>query len=92
MRSLQEIYGELVEQGYRSDKGARHSYIEYYESLLAPYRRPGARLLEIGVFEGESLRLWQAYFSEGEVVGLDISRDFYHEIQGVRFFLGDATD
>lgn len=58
--------------GSRSDKGTRHSYIDAYEELLAPYRTRRPRVLEIGVKGGHSLALWRRYFEGGHIVGVDI--------------------
>lgn len=54
------------------DKGSTHSYIEVYESILAPYRNTAKNILEIGLMSGESLRMWDEYF-KGEVYGMDCS-------------------
>lgn len=56
-----------------SDKGTLHSYIDYYEELLSPYRNKPTRLLEIGVQGGISLLMWKEYFTNGgDVTGVDI--------------------
>lgn len=73
MNTLAQIY-----EGYQSpasfgDKGTVHSYIPVYEQLLAPYRRPGVVVAEIGILTGMSLRMWEAYFQDGTVYGLDLN-------------------
>lgn len=68
MRSLFEIYNQCG-----GDKGTVHSYIGVYESILAPYRDTAHSMLEIGVFHGESLRMWEQYFSSAKVVGVDLN-------------------
>jgi hypothetical protein len=56
-----------------TDKCAfKHGYTDFYETLFAPLRGKPARLLEIGVDQGHSLRLWEAYFSEAKIFALDI--------------------
>src|SRR5579862_5795534 len=49
-------------------------YFETYEALFGPRRVGPMRVLELGVFKGNSLRLWQKYFNHPEtvVVGIDI--------------------
>lgn len=54
---------------FRSDKGPRHRYWEVYDLLVAG--RSVVNLLEIGVFAGESLRVWQAAFPAATVHGVD---------------------
>ena len=72
-RTLQQIWDELKEQGYESDKGSVHSYIPVYEKLLAPYRETALNVLEIGLFKGDSLRMWEQYFTRAAVLGIDCS-------------------
>lgn len=74
----------------RSDKGTRHSYIDVYETLFAPYRRKRTRVLEIGVKGGHSLGLWADYFTSGQVTGIDI-RPVPDPPAGCTVILGDAT-
>src|SRR5688500_7895228 len=55
--------------------GAEHigeSYCDVYERYLRPRRRRSFTLLEIGVQDGESLRMWRAYFPKARICGLDI--------------------
>lgn len=75
--SLAEIFQrhagpEGVDAGH-ADKGTIHSYIEVYETLLAPYRQ-NASFMEIGLAAGWSLAMWQEYFGEdARILGADIS-------------------
>jgi hypothetical protein len=65
----------LDELGIRSvtDKCSLfHDYLSKYERLFAPFRDTPITLLEIGVFNGGSLRLWEDYFPRATIVGLDI--------------------
>ena len=72
MQSLKDLWLELHAAGYGSDKGDIHSYIDVYEELFAPYRETALNILEIGIFKGDSLRLFQKYFT-GNVYGVDCS-------------------
>jgi predicted O-methyltransferase YrrM len=55
-----------------TDKSSRtHGYLAVYDRVLARLRRRPVRLLEIGVLNGASLRMWRDYFGQGEIVGLD---------------------
>lgn len=69
MKTLQQIWDELP---LKTDKGDIHSYLSVYEEILAPYRAAGGSVLEIGIFNGASLLLWEKYFS-GQVYGIDCS-------------------
>ena len=70
MSTLKNLFETLQQQGYETDKGSVHSYIDVYEILLEPYRNTAKAMLEIGVFKGNSLRMWNEYFS-CPVYGID---------------------
>jgi hypothetical protein len=86
MKTLRQIYDELVEQHATniagemvttfSDKGRMHSYIEYYERWFEPRRHEPVQLLEIGVMTGGSMLLWQHYFSDAMLAGIDLRNGF----------------
>lgn len=75
METLAQIYarhtGPVDGPGY-GDKGSVHSYIPVYEQLLGPYRGVARRVLEIGILNGTSLRMWEEYFAGSEVHGIDL--------------------
>jgi len=71
MKTLHEIY-EKFKVGDWPDKNSIHSYIPVYEEILKPYRYEAKNILEIGLMSGESLRMWNRYFS-GMVYGIDCS-------------------
>jgi len=48
-----------------------HAYMEYYEKRLA--QTNPANILEIGVLEGASLRMWAHLFPRAQVIGIDIN-------------------
>ena len=61
-----------------TDKASSYSfawdYLRHYEELFRPWRDSPINVLEIGVAEGASLRLWQSYFRAATIVGVDINR------------------
>jgi hypothetical protein len=50
-------------------------YLEPYENFLGPFRDREFCLLEIGVYQGASLRTWKAYFPKAKIVGIDINAE-----------------
>jgi len=56
-----------------SDKGSWHSYIDFYESFLAPHRLTTKKMLEVGIKYGYSLLMWKDYFQNAEILGIDIT-------------------
>jgi len=75
MKTLNEIYLNYKSPEGHGDKGTAHTYIDEYEKLLDKYRE-NSTVLEIGICEGESLKMWNEYFVNSEVYGIDIT-DFY---------------
>jgi len=56
-----------------TDKSSKyHDYCKAYEQLFQPLKSKPITLLEIGVYKGESLRMWKEFFSYGMIVGVDI--------------------
>lgn len=96
--TLQEIYLRH-KKGDWPDKDSVHSYIEVYEEVLAPYRKTANNILEIGLMSGESLRMWDEYFT-GTVYGMDCDirphgglADLTGAIKdGLNVCIGDATN
>lgn len=73
MKTLAEIYEHYKGPASYGDKGTIHSYIEVYESILAPYRQMAHPVvLEVGIMSGHSLRMWEEYFHTGTVYGVDL--------------------
>lgn len=73
MKTLIQIWEDLRKVGYETDKGSIHSYLPVYEKLLAPYRETALNVLEIGLFNGNSIRMWAEYFTKAKVWGIDCS-------------------
>jgi SAM-dependent methyltransferase len=56
---------------YGTDK-AHFGYTEIYEKVLSGMRGEIKSVLEIGIKEGASLRMWKEYFPNAAIVGVDI--------------------
>ena len=61
----------LTELGikHNTDKAYSHHFTDFYDLHLRNLMFPN--LLEIGVLDGGSLRMWKEYFGPGLVVGMD---------------------
>ncbi len=66
-----------------------HNYVVIYEMLFSPLRRRDIRLLEIGVLDGDSMRLWEAYFPSAQIFGLDIASKTQHDSRRVKTLVAD---
>ncbi len=96
MRTLTEIFDEIGNHTGNdigcNDKGGIHTYLETYDKLFAPFRE-GCTIMEIGLAMGDSIQLWDDYFENSYIIGVDISVVFepgkYKNV--VSIFETDAT-
>jgi hypothetical protein len=91
METLNQIYRRRIGPGGFPDKGTTHSYIEVYEARLEPYRLTAKNVLEIGIFSGESLRMWEDYFENAEVHGIDCSDQPHGGMVDLRPMIAEGT-
>jgi len=62
----------LIASG-KTDKGLPgHGYTNIYEGFLIPWKYDPIRIMEIGVAQGGSLKLWYEYFPQASIFGIDI--------------------
>lgn len=73
--NIYALAAQLAQEGTVTDKVA-HGYLPYYDRHLADLRNrlgvPGV-LVEIGVADGASLRLWSRWLHGTTIVGIDIN-------------------
>jgi hypothetical protein len=88
---LRDIYDRRTTPDGYGDKGTAHSYIEIYEQLLEPMRMTARAVLEIGVGpRALSLRMWDAYFPNALIVGIDPDPLLEPVPEGVHVICADA--
>jgi hypothetical protein len=77
-----------------TDKSSEiHNYCVKYEKYLPFDRYDRLTLLEIGVLNGESLRMWRDYFYRSYIIGIDINPDCKkHEEQKISIEIGSQID
>ena len=63
---------------YKTDKLTHHGYNRFYDMFLTPLRNVHLNFLEIGVDKGRSLKLWNDFFINGKIYGLDINEGYEH--------------
>ena len=77
------IFNDFYEQGqithaWACDKGSSHSYIEHYYDLeFTNKRREALNILEIGIWEGASMKLWKSWFVNANIIGIDNSSGIF---------------
>jgi len=57
---------------YNTDKFSDHSYSGFYDSLFDGKENAKLNILEIGINEGGSIRLWHDYLKKSIICGVDI--------------------
>jgi len=62
---------EIVDNS-RTDKNTIHSYLPLYQKLLISKKEKSKNVLEIGIYNGGSIKLWNDFFINANVYGLDI--------------------
>lgn len=76
-QSLLELYNEKREKYLDTDKEyPNHGYIsKCYSKLFAEYQNKPINFLEIGLGSGGSLLLWNDYFNNAKIYGIDSGTD-----------------
>lgn len=77
-----------------TDKASRqHDFAEIYDSFLVGWRERELSMLEVGVLNGGSLRMWYDYFPHARIHAIDIRHEAReHERDRVKIFVGDQKD
>ena len=60
-------------------KNTLHSYLELYQNLLESKKLSAKHVLEVGIYNGGSIKLWSDFFPNATVYGMDIEDG--HRIQ-----------
>jgi len=92
MESLDTIFDK-----YNTDKNTSfHNYTRQYDRLFNEYRDKPVKYLEIGVFNGGSVKAFREAFKKSPcILGLDINNNckIYEDVENNIFVeIGDATD
>jgi len=57
-----------------TDKGTVHDYIDgYYSKEFTPRKSDNLKILEIGIWEGGSLKLWSDFFTNAEIQAVEVN-------------------
>ena len=79
----------LTEIGIKhdTDKATLHTFTEFYHDYMVKYTNP--RLLEIGIYHGASLKMWEEFFGSPIIVGLDIEPNKQYESANIKTIVAD---
>lgn len=84
---------EEISKNYHSDKGSvYHNYLEIYEKYFSKYRNTMKNFLEIGLWKGDSIRMWRDYFNTGNIVGADILDLSHVVLPNTQIHICDQSD
>jgi len=76
--SLEQIVDNSI-----TDKNTVHSYLPLYQQLLISKKETAKNVLEIGIYQGGSIKLWSDFFTNATVYGLDIM-DINNVYKGIK--------
>src|SRR5437660_10309843 len=77
---------------YETDK-IRLGYLDVYDAITAPWIDKEIKLLEVGVYQGGSLKLWRDYFPRGTIVGIDRKLpQHFQRGERIQVFAGSQAD
>lgn len=85
----QDLLTSLADK-YQSDKGTlffSHLFTKIYDSYLFEKRNEVKKVLEIGIGQGGSLRMWRDYFPNAEVYGIDIDSNVMFKEDRITTFI-----
>ena len=79
---------------YGTDKSSRHhNYTEGYYAAFADLRLRELKVLEIGIADGASLKMWEEFFSHSRIFGVDKDPSVTRfETDRTKVFIGDQGD
>lgn len=66
-----ETLDELALKHGADKSSEQHGFTAVYEQFLEPFRDHPITMLEIGVFEGASVRMWRDYFPHARIYAID---------------------
>lgn len=69
---MKQFQKDFIIQESNTDKISHHGYHRFYPWFLAHLRGLDINILEIGIDETESLKLWKGYFGKVNLHGIDI--------------------
>ena len=69
------------------------NYFDIYEQYLNNFRNNSPKFLEIGIQYGGSLHMWDKYFQNAEIYGIDINPDCKKlEFDNIKIHIGSQND
>ena len=88
IQSTEHLSLSSIVDNILTDKNTEHSYLELYENIMHKNKFTAKNILEIGINVGGSIKLWNDYFINATIYGLDIieSPDFLNKYPRINTF------
>lgn len=77
---------------YKTDKATYHEYTKIYEKYFDVFRFNQLSLLEIGILDGSSLLMWNDYFINSKIYGMDIHDKTYLKTNRIEIYVGNQEN
>ena len=91
MESLKKEFYKLEDFSTKWEK-----YFDVYENIFRNYKNKKITFVEIGIFNGGSLKLWKNYFGpNSRIIGIDINKEckkFENKKNNIEVFIGNQSD
>ena len=87
--------GTLDELGlkYKTDKSSTgHGYLDFYEKYFEPLKDKELNVLEIGVFNGASVKMWRDYFVNSQIFGIDYVDKSEYNADRIKTLIADQAN
>lgn len=83
---------DLIDIGKKYPSSKNYAgFLKVYENYFKKLKEKEINILEIGVENGDSLRIWRDYFKKANICGLDIKKKNF-TINNVEILCGDQSD
>lgn len=83
----------ILADKFGTDKGSSyHYYTEVYDRFFLPIKDSARKIFEIGIEKGASLKMWQKYFPNAVIYGIDIVDCSYLDSDSIKTSVADQSD
>jgi hypothetical protein len=75
---------------YNTDKAYAHGFCNDYEIFLKDMDI--SSIVEVGILDGASLRMWAEFYPSAKIIGIDIDRKTLINVDNIFSYLGDQAN
>jgi demethylmacrocin O-methyltransferase len=75
-RTAYKYLDQLALSAGTDKSSAFHNYTKVYAQYFHPLRKKKIKFLEIGIYKGDSVKLWDRYFKNGDLHFIDITSEY----------------